>query len=226
MKPDHDKLIGDLVADLKPVRRPGRIGTTLAVWLVIAFVYSLLITLATGPMRSGALRDLIDYPLFAGETLLAGLAVLALTMSALRFTIPGAVRPARQMCLALLPLIAWVGVYVVGFWHPVHPVSTLGDRGVCIWQVFLFSLPTLALMLWFARRQFPLRPRLIGTLAGAAAAAIPAALMQFACMYEPQHILVYHLAPMLASAALGAAIGPFVLKVRQAVPRRREGSVH
>ena len=28
MKPDHDKLIDDLVADLRPVRRAGRIGTS------------------------------------------------------------------------------------------------------------------------------------------------------------------------------------------------------
>jgi len=226
MKPDHDKLIDDLVADLRPVRRAGRIGATLAAWLAIAFCYSLFMTLVTGPMRPGALHDLVDYPLFAGETLLATLAVLALTFGALQFTIPGAARPARHLWLALVPLVAWVAVYVVGFWHPVHPVSTLGDRGVCIWQVFLFSLPTLGLMLWFARRQFPLWPRITGALGGAAAAAIPGALMQFGCMYEPKHILIYHLAPMLASAALGALLGPFVLKVRAAVPRRRNASVH
>jgi hypothetical protein len=128
--------------------------------------------------------------------------------------------------LLLIPLLAWAGVYVVGFWHPAHPVSTLGDRGVCFLQIFLFSQPALALLLWFARTQFPLWPRVTGALGGAAAAAIPGALMQFACMYEPKHIPLFHLAPLLASAALGAFIGPFVLKVRKAVPRRRDVSVH
>ena len=91
---------------------------------------------------------------------------------------------------------------------PVHPVSSLGDRHVCYLQVLLFSLPTLGLMLWFARQQFPLRPRLTGMLAGAVAAAIPGALMQFACMYEPAHILVFHLGPILATAALTLRDGP------------------
>lgn len=226
MNGDHDKLIGDLVADLRPVRRAGRIGYAVAAWLAIAFGYSLLITLATGPMRPGALQNLLAYPGFAAETVLAVVVVLALSGGVLRLSIPGAIRPMRQLWLAVLPLIAWVGAYVVGFWHPAHPVSTLGDREVCLWQVFLFSLPTLALMLWFARQQFPLWPRLTGALAGAAAAAIPGALMQFACMYEPFHILVFHLAPMLASAALGAWLGPLVLKVRRAVPRRRDASLH
>jgi len=226
MKPDHDQLIGDLVADLKPVRRAGRIGVWIAAWLAIAFLYSLLMTVATGPMRPGALHDLIDYPWFAGETLLAITAVLTLTWGALRFTIPGALRPARHFWLTLIPLLAWVGVYGVGFWHPAHPVSTLGDRGVCFLQIFLFSLPALGLMLWFARAQFPLWPRITGALGGAAAAAIPGALMQFACMYEPKHILIFHLAPMLASAVVGALVAPFVLQVRKAVPRRRGASLH
>jgi len=226
MNQDRDKLIDDLVADLRPVHRPGRIGANLTLWLLVASGYSLVMTLATGPMRPGALRDLLEYPLFAGETMLALLAIVALAHGALRSAIPGAPDPARGLWWTLLPLAAWVAVYVVGLWHPVHPVSMLGDRGVCIWQVLLFSLPTLGLLLWYARRQFPLYPRLTGMLAGAAAAAIPGALMQFGCMYGPAHILLFHVLPMVPAGAIGALAAPLVLKVRSNVPRRRDVSVH
>lgn len=226
MNRERDRLIEDLVADLRPVRRPGRIGRSVAAWLMLAFAYSVVMTLATGPMRSGAFGDLLKYPWFVLETVLALLAIASLAVATLRSTVPGGTAVARRLGWTLLPLAAWVAIYVVGLWSPAHPVSTVGDRHVCYWQVLLFSLPTLGLMLWFARRQFPLRPRLTGMLAGAAAAAIPGALMQFACMYEPTHILLFHLAPMLATAGLGALVGPLLLKVRGVVPRRRDASLH
>ena len=151
---------------------------------------------------------------------------MALGYAAAQSAIPGDARLARRLGFALAPLAAWVAVYVVGLWHPAHPVSTLGSREHCIWQVVLFSLPTLALMLWVARRQFPLWPRTTGFLAGAAAAAIPGELMQFGCMYVPTHILAYHVGPIALSAALGALVAPLALKVRSVAPRRREASLH
>jgi uncharacterized membrane protein YdbT with pleckstrin-like domain len=57
----------------------------------------------------------------------------------------------------------------------------------------------------------PLWPRATAAAAGAAAAAIPAILMQLACMYDPLHALSYHLTPVLMVAALGALAGPVVL---------------
>jgi len=50
-----------------------------------------------------------------------------------------------------------------------------------------------------------------GALLGAAAGAIPGLVMQFACMYEPTHILAYHLAPVGLLTLLGAAIAPRLL---------------
>jgi hypothetical protein len=121
---------------------------------------------------------------------------------------------------------AWVAVYVVGIWYPAHPVSALGARPYCIWQAVLFSVPSLALMLVIARRLFPLWPRTTGMLAGAAAAAIPGALMQFACMYVPVHILTHHIGPVFIMGAIGLVIGRFALTVRRAVPRSRGVPLH
>jgi hypothetical protein len=222
----HQKLIDELVGDLRPVRRPGRVGVQAVLWLCAATIYSVVIVLGTGPLRPGALEALAAYPPFAAETLLAAAAIAALALAALRSAIPGEPWVTRWL-LWVVPLTAWVALYVAELRYPPAYVSDLGGRYECLWQVVLFSLPTFAFMLWSARRLLPLRPRLTGLLAGAAAAAIPGALMQFGCMYVPSHILTHHLAPIAITGALGALIGPWALRLRGDVWRRgRAGSVH
>ena len=226
MSQKRQTLIDDLVGDLKPVKRPGRVGAGAAVWLAIASVYSIVIVIATGPLRPGAVANLIAIPTFGIETAVAVLAICATAFAALRSAVPGAHGPVHALSGALVPLVVWAAIYVVGLWYPAHPVSTLGARSHCIWQVVLYSLPTLGLMLYMARRQFPLWPRTTAALAGAAAAAIPGALMQIGCMYVPSHILSHHLTPILITAAIGALVGPFVLRKRAAVGRRPDMSIH
>jgi hypothetical protein len=177
-------------------------------------------------MREGALANLLLEPPFALETLLAVVAIVSLAYATLRTAVPGADRGASRLSWPLIFVTAWIAVYVIGLWHPAHPVSTLGMRPHCIWQTVLFSVPSLALMLWMARRLLPLWPRTTGMLAGAASAAIPGALMQFACMYVPEHILMYHLGPVFIMAAIGFMTGRMALTVRRTVPRSRGVSVH
>jgi hypothetical protein len=226
MSDSRQNLIQDLVADLKPVERPGRTGLTLIVWLALAIAYSMIIVFATGPLREGAFQNLVREPAFAIETLLAIAAIVLLAHATLRTAIPGAAGRAKQLAAALIVTAAWFLVYVVGLVYPAHPVSTLGARDYCIWQVVLFSVPSFALMLWFARRLLPLWPRTTSLLAGAAAAAIPGSLMQFGCMYVPEHILTHHIGPIFIVAAIGAVIGRIVLTTRRTVPRSRGVSLH
>jgi hypothetical protein len=226
MSQQRQNLINDLVADLKPVKSPGRIASSVLAWLAIGTIYSIVAVFVAGPLREGALSHLLEFPLFGGETLLAVVAICVAAIATLRLTLPGRSRPSRALPLVLVPLAAWVSVYVIGLWHPVHPVSTLGARNDCLWQVFLFSLPSLAVLLFIARRQYPLWPRMTGLLAGIAAAAIPAELMQFGCMYVPSHILTHHLGPIVLTAILGALISPLVLRTRRVVPRHPDVSIH
>jgi len=226
MKTATENLIHDLVGDLKPVDAPGRIVRPVVFWLAAATVYSIVSVFVSGPLREDSLRHLVELPLFAGETLLAMIAIAITTLASLRLALPGRNGPMRELTGVVILLALWVGIYVTGFWYPVHPVSTLGGRGDCFWQVPLFSLPSLAVLLYLASRQYPLWPRTTGLLAGIAAAAIPAELMQFGCMYEPAHILTHHMAPILVTAAIGWFAGPFVLRLRRVVPRRRDVSIH
>lgn len=226
MTENREDLIRDLVADLKPVRRPGRIGHLLLLWLALAGGYSVLVVIAAGPLRAGAVQNLWRVPTFGFETLLAIAAIVALARAGLAAAIPGTVSTWARLSWPLAFAAAWVGVYLLGFWYPAHPVSTLGARIHCHWQVVLFSVPSLALMLWMMRRLLPLTPRLTGMLAGAAAASIPGALMQFGCMYVPAHILTHHVGPVFVVAVIGFAIGPLALTARRTVPRSRGVPMH
>jgi hypothetical protein len=226
MTSNREDLIHDLVADLRPVHRPGRIGRLLLTWLVLAGAYSVLVVVATGPLREGALQNLWREPAFGFETLLAVAAIVALAHAALAMAVPGAASGWAKLGWPAVLTAAWVAVYLIGFWYPAHPVSTLGARNHCHWQVVLFSVPTLALMLWMSGRLLPLMPRMTGMLAGAAAAAIPGALMQFGCMYVPAHILTHHIGPVFVVAAIGFAIGPLALTARRTVPRSRGVPLH
>jgi hypothetical protein len=218
-------LIDDLANDLRPVRRPGKVGRGALLCLLVATLWSVVIVLATGPLRPGALRDLVAHPLFVAEMGLAVLAIAALGVAALRSAVPGEPRIALNLMWSL-PVTAWVAFYVVELAYPPAWVSNLGGRYECHWQVALFSLPAFGLLLWTARRLFPLRPRSTGFLAGAAAAAIPGALMQLGCMYVPEHILVHHIAPVGLVAVLGALIGPYVLRPPAEARRPRDTAVH
>jgi hypothetical protein len=214
MNQPRDELIRDLVDDLQPVRWPGRVVHWLLAWLLFAVVSSAGALAATGPFRDGAFRALSAVPAFAVETAVAALAVTLLARATLVSSVPGAGKPRGSLSWPVVILAVWVGFYVVGFWFPAHPVSNLGHRDHCLAQTQLIALVNLGPLLWITRRLAPLWPRLTGALAGAAAAAVPAAAMQFACMYDPGHILLFHLAPVAVTAVIGAALGPTLLTRR------------
>ena len=226
MKQSREDLIDDLVADLKPVRRAGRIGYAAVAWLVAALVYSATLLFATGPIRPDAFANLAAYPLFGLETLVAMAAIVAFAFATLKLAIPGRGLPRRVLLAPLVLFTAWLAFYVAGLVEPAHPASMLGKREHCIWQGILFSLPNLFVLLLIARRFYPVAPRITAAAAGMAGGAIPAALMQFGCMYDPAHILSHHMAPILLSALLGAVAGPLVLRQRRTVPRSRGVPIH
>ena len=212
MNQPREELIRDLVGDLQPVPWPGRIVHWLLAWLLFAVILSAGTLAATGPFRDGAFRALSAVPAFAIETAVAALAVTLLERATLVSSVPGAGKPRGSWPVVILA--AWVGFYVVGFWFPAHPVSNLGYRAHCLAQTQLIGLVNLGPLLWITARLAPLRPGLTGALAGAAAAAVPAAAMQFACKYDPGHILLFHLAPVAVTAIIGAALAPILLAHR------------
>lgn len=226
MNESRKNLIEDLAADLKPVARPGQIVRPASLWLAAAFVYTLTNLLVDAPLRPGAVANLAVYPFFALEIVVAFATIIAFTLATLRLAIPGRSTPNRAFVWPLTLLGAWLAFYLAGLWFPAHPVSDLGVRNHCVWETVLLSMPNLILLLVLVRRLYPVWPVATAAAAGAAAGAVPAALMQLACMYDPAHTLTHHLPPILLLGAIGAIAGRSALSKRVTVPRKRDASIH
>ena len=208
----RERLIRELARDLAPQPRLAPARAAALAWLAAAAAFVALATLATGPLRPGALRQLVAEPGFLLDVLL-GLATGAAAVFALmRLRIPGLVPGWRAALPALALLVAWIGLQVLGVLAAEAPPSTLGARPGCKLDVLLFSVAPLAVAFFVARRAAPLERAWTGLLAGLAAGVLPALAMELACMREPLHALTAHLAPALAVAAAGALLGRFVLR--------------
>jgi hypothetical protein len=79
-----------------------------------------------------------------------------------------------------------------------------GKRIGCYFQTLLFAGPPMVAGIWLAHRYyFPLAPLRTAALVGLAGAMLPALFMQFACMYDPVHILTHHILPIPGVVLIG-----------------------
>ena len=209
---ERERLIDELVHDLRPVRRPGRIVALLGIWLVVSWGLVVGLVLADAPLRPDVAEQLRTSPRFLLETLL-GLGAGALAMgAALRLGIPSPGNWLGRAGPAWALLFVWVGAYLYGLSSPSLEPSMLGKREGCYLQVLFFGLPPLVLGLVMMRRLASFDRWASGALVGAAAGAIPGLLMQAGCMYVPEHILTHHIAPIGALAVVGAIAGSIALR--------------
>jgi hypothetical protein len=206
------QLIRELAEGLEPVRAvPSPLALT-AAWLAGSWLFVTVAMLLVAPMRPGFLGDLQESPRFALETLLGVAAGFCAIGTAFAMAIPGPVSSARRLALALGGLLLWAGAYVYGLHDPALEPSMAGKRPTCVYEVVLWGAPVMLAGLAVMRRMAPLDRVATGVIVGAASGAIPALLMQIGCMYEPAHILSYHLAPVIVLAGLGAVAGPLLLR--------------
>jgi hypothetical protein len=201
----HEILISNLSSDLAPVTPPRNINRQALAWFLLSAVYVVAVTHLFGPIRPGAFSQLGTEPRFLFETMLGVAAILWTSLLAFRSAVPAALT--RQFAVAGLVLMAlWLAQYVIGFVSPALEPSRLGKRNYCYFETFVYALPVILSGLFFIRRLYPLRPLRTGMSVGLVAGMLPALYMQLACMYEPLHILAFHILPGLLMVGVGAAI--------------------
>jgi hypothetical protein len=199
----RDELIDALGAELAPVRpRNSDIGAML--WLLLATASVLGLVYFTGPFRPGFMGQLLAHPRFAIETGAGVVAIVLVALAAGRCSVPGALTP-RLATVALASAATWVSFYIYGLFDPALEPSMVGKRDHCVFETFLYGAPAAFAAWLLIRQQFTLRPLGAAFLGGLAAGMIPALYMQLACMYEPLHILVFHIAPGVALALVTLA---------------------
>jgi len=210
----RDRLITNLVDDLVPVPRRARVASPTCAWLVVAALFVTACYLLVQPFRPGLFEQLLTAPRFAIETALGITSAALLCAGGLALAVPALGSPWRRLAPALAALSAWLGLNLYAFAEPALAPSMIGKRPGCIWEVLLAGTPPLLVLLWLARRRWPLRGAINGLALGLGAGALAATLMQLACLYEPTHNFVFHLLPGLALGGIGMAAGLRYLRER------------
>ena len=199
-------LISNLSRDLAPVSPPSNINRLAIAWFLLSAIFVVAITHLFGPIRPGAFSQLGTEPRFLLETMLGVAAILWTCLLAFRSAVPAAL--SKQFAATGMVLMAlWLAQYVIGFVSPALEPSMLGKRDHCFSETLVYSLPVILTGLFLIRRLYPLRPLRTAMSIGLAAGMLPALYMQLACMYEPSHILGYHILPglLMVGAAAGIA---------------------
>ena len=201
----REELIADLSQDLVPVKPAPNVTALAMFWLLLSAGFVVVMTHLAGPIRSGALTQLLTEPRFLLETLLGVAAIAWAGVAAFRASIPAALsRTFAAVGLILMSL--WLAQYVIGLVTPALEPSSLGKRDHCYLETMAYSLPAILVALVLIRRLYPLHFKRTAMTVALAAGMLPALYMQLACMYEPQHILGLHVLPGLAMVLIGAAI--------------------
>jgi len=199
------QLIGQLSADLAPVRRLPPPWLRTLVWLAVVLgVAAILVATRTLLPALGIIGN--DPFMLPGAY--ASLATAALAaIAAFELSLPD--RSDWWALLPLPPLVVWVALNGLGC------LATLAIPGkqtspfqfmVCLGLIFAISLPLTAAMIFMLRRTRPLRPLRVGILGGLAAAAAAATLL---VLIHPHDSAVLDLAAH--TVAVGVVIGLNVL---------------
>lgn len=180
----HERLIGGLAADLAPVQRLRPPTVRALGWLaVVAAIAVGLAMIADLPALEHRLMGAPDMWLaVAGSTATAILAAFA----AFQLSLPDA--PRAWAALPLPAALLWIGASGAGCLRtwlvPETHVADLSEARDCLMFIVGLSVPLSALLIVMLRRACSLQPGLTAAIAGLAAAAAAATLLNFFHPYD------------------------------------------
>jgi hypothetical protein len=208
MDDSNDRLIGALVADLRPVRPllPPALRTLIWLMLVAAIAVALAMFADVAAMwrRIAAIPDM--WLAVLGSIATMGTAVFA----AFELSLPD-----RSRAWAFLPLPAaacWVGASGLGCMRvyvlPATHVAGFGETRDCLLFVIGLSVPLSAALIVMLRRAYSMAPPLTAAMAGLASAAAAATLLNFFHPFDAAvGDLAVHAVAVLIVVAAAQAVG-------------------
>jgi hypothetical protein len=219
MDHSNDRLIGALVADLRPVRPLLPPALRTLIWLMlfvaVAVALAMFADVAAVSRRMTAIPDMW----------LAVLGSIA-TMATAAFAAFELSLPDRSRAWALLPLPAaalWVGASGLGCMRayvlPGTHVAGFGETRDCLLFIIGLSVPLSAALIVMLRRAYSLAPPLTAAMAGLASAAAAATLLNFFHPFDAAvGDLATHSVAVLVVVAAARAVGSRTLQNSFAAP--------
>jgi hypothetical protein len=204
--PNRTDLINALSNDLQPIKPKNGIVLPALLWFIMSWIYVVALSLYLGPLRTSALESLIRSPQFAFESLAGLISGALFCLIAFQEAIPGR-RHQWLIWLAFLSSLIWISCYIAGLSFPAIEPSWDGKRAHCVLEAYLYSGPPLIIGYRLIYRRYPLNSLQAGIFLAISAGMLPALFMQISCMYDPQHILTHHIAPISIIIVSGALLG-------------------
>lgn len=199
----HERLVSDLVSDLRPVRRIGAPWLRAGLWLAIVLATAAI--LAHFANTTAMMHRLMSVPdmwlAVLGSTLTAALAAFATFQLGL---------PDRSPWWGLLPspaLALWIGASGMGcarsWLIPGTSEISMAETSHCLMFIIGLSVPLSVAIFVMLRRGYSLYPTLTGGTAGLAVAAAAATLLNFFHPYDAalDDLLVHATAVLLVIGA-------------------------
>ncbi len=219
MDDSHDRLIGALAANLAPVRRLPPPALRMLRWLI------LVAALAAALALFGDLNGMWHRLTASTDMGLAALGSIA-TAATAAFAAFALNLPDRSRAWALLPLPAaalWVGASGLGclraYVLPGTHVAAIGETRDCLLFIVGLSVPLSAALIVMLRRGYSLAPLLTAAMAGLAAAAAAATLLNFFHPFDAAATdLAVHAAAVALVVVAARALGGRFLQNSLAVP--------
>lgn len=209
-----EELIQQLANDAQPVRRLRPLPYRVAGWAVLAAVSLGVVLILRGTRRD--LGNAVGQADFALEASLLILTAISAAIGALILSVPGAERSARVRWLPLIAASAsvlWaVGELIVAA-ATGAPTGRLTFAWDCVYKTSsIAAVPSVALF-FMVRRAAPLQAGWAGLLAILATASVGVLGANVICPNDrPLHMLLWHVAPLMVFAGVGAALGSWLLR--------------
>jgi hypothetical protein len=207
-------LIHDLARDAAPVRPLRPVGVRVAGWFVIALASLAVVMTMMGIRRElGDAGDRMDFTLEAALLLLTAIAA---AIGALLVSIPGAdTRPTvRWAPVALATACIMLAAGELGYAAITGaPTGRLTFAWHCVYKTTSVAFVPGIVLFLMLRRGAPLRTAWAGLLAVLATAAVGVLGANIICPNDrPLHMLLWHVAPLMLFAGVGAGLGKWLLK--------------
>lgn len=209
-----DDLIRRLTADARPVTPLRPLAVRLAAWAVLAAASLVAVLIVMGVRRE--LGDVADRVGFAVEVTLLLLMALSGAAGALIVSIPGRERTALVRWVPVIAAVAYV-MWTAGDLLRAAATGDSAGRMGFSWYCMLTTasiaaVPALALFI-MVRRAAPLHAAWAGLLAVLATSAVGVLGSNVICPNDrPLHLIVWHVGPLMLFAAIGAALGTWLLR--------------
>lgn len=209
-----EDLIRELAKDAPPVRRLQKLTVRLIGWVALAAL-----SLAVVTMWMGARQDLGEVlweSNFQFEAAMLILTAMSAAVGALTVSVPGRERSALVRWLPIVGgaiCILWVVGELVFASLTGAPTGRLTFAWRCVYKTASVALvPGVALFV-LVRRAAPLHAAWAGLLAILATAAVGVLGANVICPIDrPLHLFLWHVAPLMLFAALGAGLGTWLIR--------------